>query len=49
MLMVWTAQFNDSRWHDRHAKYVSYCVKPNTEQLFRCGVEVEKHQSFCLV
>lgn len=28
--------------HDRHAKYLSYRVKPNAEQLFGCGVEVEK-------
>lgn len=48
MLRVRTvlAQFNDSQWHDRHLKYVSYHVKPNTEQLFRCGVEVETHRLF---
>lgn len=51
ILMVWTvlAQFKDSQKRDRHAKYLSYRVKPNTEQLFRCGVKVEKHKPFCLV
>lgn len=49
--MVWTvlAQFKDSQKRDRRAKYVSYRVKPNTEQLFRCGIEEEKHKTFCLV
>lgn len=49
--MVWTvlAQFKGSQKRDRHAKHLSYRVKPNTEQLFRCGAEVEKHKSFCLV
>lgn len=28
--------------HDRHAKSLSYRVKPNAEQLFGCGVEVEE-------
>lgn len=32
--------------HDRHAKYLSCRVKPNAEQLFGCGVEVEKTQAF---
>lgn len=27
---------------DRHAKYLSYCVKPNAEQLFGCGEVVDK-------
>lgn len=49
--MVWTvlAQFEESKKCDRHAKYLSYHVKPNTEQLFRCGAEVEKHGPFSLV
>lgn len=46
-LMVWTVLAQSK--HDRHAKYLSYRVKPNAEQLFGCGVEVEKHKPFCLV
>lgn len=32
--------------HDRHAKYLSYRVKLNAEQLFGCGVEVENISLF---
>lgn len=50
MLMVLTAlaQFMLNQKRDRHAKYVSYRVKPNPEQLFRSGVRVEKHKPFSL-
>lgn len=46
-LMVWTVLAQSKR--DRHAKYYSYRVKPNAEQLFGCGVMVEKSFFFCLV
>lgn len=51
ILMVWTvlAQFEYSQQCDRHAKYLSNRVKPNAEQLFRCGAEVEKHKPLSLV
>lgn len=49
--MVWSllAQLKANQKCGRHEKYFSYHVKPNTEQLFRCGAEVEKHKAFTLV
>lgn len=49
MVCTVLAQFEESQKRDRHAKHLSYRVKPNTEQLFRCGAEVEKHKLFSLV
>lgn len=51
ILMVWTvlAQFEYSQQCNRHAKYLNNRVKPNAEQLFRCGAEVEKHKPLSLV